>query len=323
MIASAAHTPDSPLHVLGIDAGGTKTVCLLADASGRVLSSGRGPGANLQAQGELEVEKVLHEVMEGALAGRSIVPAAICLGVAGADRPDDAAIIRGIMRRIGYKSPTLVVNDALVALTAGAGDGTGIVVICGTGSICYGRDDEGRAARSGGWGYILGDEGSGYWIGRRALAAVVRHADGGGPATALTALALQHFRVQAVPGLVQEVHLRDPRRHRVASLAVAVQAALDEHDVVARTIVDAACDELVNAAGSVAERLSLRGAVFPLVLAGGVLRVLPALREQLLRRLLDVAPRSQPYILAEEPAVGAVRLALAEAHGGARLPQYV
>ena len=156
-----------------------------------------------------------------------------------------------------------------MALTAGAGDGPGIVVICGTGSICYGRNEQGQAARSGGWGYILGDEGSGYWIGRRALAAVVRHADGRGPATTLAARVLQHFRVRGVPDLVQEVHLRDPRRHRVASIAEAVQAACDEGDVVARDIVERACDELVNAAGSVAERLSMRGLVFPLVLAGG------------------------------------------------------
>ena len=311
------------LHVLGIDAGGTKTVCLLADGAGTVVSSARGPGANLQAQGELEVEKVLHEVMESALAGRRIAPAAICLGIAGADRPDDATIMRGIMRRIGYKSPTVIVNDALVALTAGAGDGPGIVVICGTGSICYGRNEQGQAARSGGWGYILGDEGSGYWIGRRALGAVVRHADGRGPATTLSARVLQHFRVRGVPDLVQEVHLRDPRRHRVASIVEAVQAACDEGDVVARDIVDRASDELVNAAGSVAERLSMRGLVFPLVLAGGVLRAVPSLREQLLARLPDVAPRSLPRLLTDEPAIGAVRLAIAEALGGARLPQYV
>jgi hypothetical protein len=79
----------------------------------------------------------------------------------------------------------------------------------------------------------------------------------------------------------------------------------------------------VNAAGSVAERLEMRGLVFPFVLAGGVLRGLPALREQLLARLPDVAPRSEPHLLGDEPAVGAVRLAIAEARGGARIPQYV
>jgi N-acetylglucosamine kinase-like BadF-type ATPase len=298
-------------------------VCLLADEAGTILASARGPGANLQAQGELEVEKVLHDVMEAALADHAVIPTVICLGIAGVDRPDDGAIMRGIMRRIGYKARALIVNDALVALTAGADSGPGIVVICGTGSICYGRDNAGRAARSGGWGYILGDEGSGYWIGRRALAAVMRAADGRGPATALTARVLDHFGVDSSSDLVQEVHFRDPRRHRVAGLAATVQAAVDAGDPVAREIVEAAAGELVIAAASVAERLQLRGAVFPFVLAGGIFGAMPAVRERVTRGLPDVAPRSHPVLLNVEPAVGAIRLALAEVRGGARIPEYL
>src|SRR5688500_3296505 len=183
----------SPLYVLGLDAGGTKTICLLADGNGSVLATARRGGANLQAAGELEVEKVLHEVMEEALEGTEIAPGVICLGIAGVDRPDDAAVVRGIMKRIGYKARVLVVNDALVALEAGAPGQPGIVVISGTGSICYGRNAAGEAARSGGWGYVLGDEGSGYWIGRAALRAVLREADKRGAQTALTPLLLQHF----------------------------------------------------------------------------------------------------------------------------------
>ena len=121
------------MHVLGIDAGGTKTVCLLADEDGIVLAEARGGGANLQAVGELEVEKVLHHVMEMAIGDREIRPEAICLGIAGVDRPQDSDAVRGIMKRIGFKVRTLVVNDALVALTAGAGDAPGVVVIAGTG----------------------------------------------------------------------------------------------------------------------------------------------------------------------------------------------
>src|SRR5262249_60111092 len=169
------------MHVLGIDAGGTKTVCLLADENGIVLAEARGGGANLQAVGDLEVQKVLHHVMETAIGDREIRPAAICLGIAGVDRPQDADAVRGIMKRIGYKVRTLVVNDALVALTAGAGDGPGVVIIAGTGSIAYGRDGAGHAARAGGGGPILGDEGSGVWIGRPAPAALLRPADGRGP----------------------------------------------------------------------------------------------------------------------------------------------
>src|ERR671914_298129 len=128
------------MHVLGIDAGGTKTVCLLADGTGTVLAEARGGGANLQAHGELEVEKVLHHVMDTALGSRDARPVAICLGIAGVDRPQDAEAVRGIMRRIGAKARTLVVNDALVALVAGAGAGDtpGVVIIAGTGSIAYG-----------------------------------------------------------------------------------------------------------------------------------------------------------------------------------------
>jgi N-acetylglucosamine kinase-like BadF-type ATPase len=311
------------MHVLGLDAGGMKTVCLLADEQGTVLASARGPGANLQAQGELEVEKTLHDLMEQALAGQRFLPDAVCLGIAGVDRPDDAAVMRGIMRRIGYKTRTLVVNDALVALVAAVGNEPGIVIVCGTGSICYGCNDRRQAARAGGWGYILGDEGSGYWMGRRALTAATRHADGRGPATALTAMTLEHFGVRSVQELVHEVHGRDPRRHRISSLAESVQAAAAEGDVLARQIVQDASDELLAAAGSVAERLEMRGSAFPFVLAGGVFQGVPLLRESVLRRLPEVAPRCQPQVLTEEPALGAVRLAIAEARGGAAIPTYI
>ena len=114
-----------------------------------MLAGVRGGGANLQASGEFEVEKVLHRLMDQALGDRDLRPDAICLGIAGVDRPADAAIVRGIMHRIGFKSRVLVVNDALIALVAAVGDDPGVVIVAGTGSIAYGRDARGRAARSG------------------------------------------------------------------------------------------------------------------------------------------------------------------------------
>src|SRR3989441_6490810 len=173
------------MYVLGIDAGGTKTICLLADGEGHIVGEARGGGENLQAAGELEVEKVLHHVMDAAIGDRDVRPSAICLGIAGVDRPDDTAAVHSIMRRIGFKAQVIVVNDALVALVAGAGDAAGIVIVAGTGSIAYGRDGAGRAARAGGWGYLLGDEGGGFWIGRAALTAGVRQVDGRGAAAAV------------------------------------------------------------------------------------------------------------------------------------------
>jgi N-acetylglucosamine kinase-like BadF-type ATPase len=199
------------MTVLGIDAGGTKTVCLLSDDEGRIVAHARGPGANLQSSGELELEKVLHRVMESALGERDARPAAICLGIAGVDREDDANIVRAIMRRISPGSRVLVVNDALVALVAGAGHRPGIVVMSGTGSIVYGRNAQGAAARAGGWGHVIGDEGSGYWIGRHAVMAVVRAADGRGPRTRLTDEVLAHF---GVPDAAQLVHIVYDRARR-------------------------------------------------------------------------------------------------------------
>src|SRR5437764_9647474 len=236
------------MHVLGIDAGGTKTVCLLADERGTILSEARGPGANLHAAGELAVEKVLHEVMEGAIGDRAVVPAAICLGIAGVDREDEAQVVRAMMRRIGYKSRVLVVNDALIALVAGACDDPAIVLIAGTGSIAYGRNGSGEAARAGGWGHMIGDEGSGYWIGREALAAVMRGADGRGPETALATEILAHFNVSDVSRLPRIVYDRDQPRMSVAALGPIVQPVAEQGDAAAMRIPERPADEHVPGA---------------------------------------------------------------------------
>ncbi len=310
------------IHVLGIDAGGTKTVCQLADEHGALVSEARAEGANLQAAGELKVEKVLHQVMEEAIGERAIVPAAICLGIAGVDRPDDFALIKGVMRRIGYKARVLVVNDALVALEAGAPQQPGVVVISGTGSICYGRNELGEAARSGGWGYVLGDEGSGYWIGRAALRAVLRQADRRGPDTLLTPLLLDHFGVTQAQGLIHEVYHTNLKPAAIGALARCVQSAFREGDTAAIGILRGAANELESSALSVVRRLGMVGQSFVFVLAGGIFRAVPWLQEELERRLPVAAPRSRVRVLDVEPAAGAVTLALAEARGGARIPAY-
>jgi N-acetylglucosamine kinase-like BadF-type ATPase len=311
------------MHVLGIDAGGTKTVCLLADEHGQVLSEARGGAANLHASGELEVEKVLHQVMEAAIGDREISPAAICLGIAGVDREDDAATVRAIMRRIGYKSHVVVVNDALIALAAGAGEAPGIVIIAGTGSIVYGRNARYDAARAGGWGHIIGDEGSGYWIGREALAAVMRASDGRGPATRLTEDVLAYFSLSDVSGIPRIVYDRELPRMSVAALGPTVQRAQELGDTVAVRILQRAAEELVLGARSVSTKLDMRGEAFPFVLAGGVFPVVPWLVREAAQRLVEVAPRSQVCLLDVEPATGAVCLALAEANGGVRIPRYL
>jgi N-acetylglucosamine kinase-like BadF-type ATPase len=160
-------------------------------------------------------------------------------------------------------------------------------------------------------------------MGCRALQAVARASDGRGPATALTSRVLARFGVARPSGLIPEIYDRPLRHHVLAQLAREVQQARDEGDAVAARILDAAADELVEAARSVADQLGMRDDGFEFVLAGGVFGGVPWLTQELTRRLPEVAPRATVRRLTAEPATGAVRLACAEARGGARIPAYV
>jgi N-acetylglucosamine kinase-like BadF-type ATPase len=291
-------------HVIGIDAGGTKTVGMLADERGELLAEARGAGANLQVQGELEVEKVLYGIMER-LGARSA--AALCLGIAGVDRADEAALVRALLGRLGQHERTLVVNDAAIALVAGAPTRVGIVIVAGTGSIAYGVDARGGVARAGGFGHLLADEGSAYWLGREALRAAVRALDGRGPGTYLVGAVLGDLGIASLDELVPLAYGQGLPRQRLAALAPLVQAAADAGDPVAAALLDAAASELALAARSVAGRLALP-APYPVVLAGGLFRGCPSLAGRVSASL--ALPGAEPRPLDVEPARGAVALAL-------------
>jgi len=294
------------MRVVGIDAGGTKTVGLLADDEGRLLAEARAGGANLHTHGELEVEKVFDSVLEELTRGEAVD--ALCLGIAGVDRPEDEAVVRAILRRLGHRERVRVVNDATIALVAGAPERYGIVVLSGTGSIAYGVDRAGRSARSGGLGAILADEGSSYWLGHGALVAAVRAADGRGPATGLSDSVLADLGAASVSDLVPLVYPAPGMpRHRIAALAPLVERAAARGDAVACDLLDQAARELALAGRAVAERLRLE-APFPVVLAGGTFRACPDLVPRVSKGLGLAG--AQIRCLEAEPAWGAVALAL-------------
>jgi N-acetylglucosamine kinase-like BadF-type ATPase len=299
--------------VLGIDAGGTKTRALLADETGRVVAGARGGGANLRTHGELEVEKVLHSVVEQTEAEAGVRAEALALGIAGADRPEDHAVLREILRRIGFRNRVVVTNDARIALVAGSHSQVGVALICGTGSIAWGRNARGEIARAGGWGWHLGDEGSGFWIGERAIGEVLRAADGRGPATSLDKPLFEHFGIETPEEILRAVYDGAYPRHQVAMFAVRVEESARSGDAVAREILAKASDELVAAARSVIARLRLSSAPYDVVLSGGTFAALPGLAESV-RATLAAAP-ARVRQLEGEPAMGAVRLALEELRG--------
>ena len=294
-------------HVLGIDAGGTKTRAVLATEEGAVVAEGTGGGANLRTHGELAVEKVLHAVAEETFAAAGVRPDAVALGIAGAGRPGDEAVLREILRRIGFRQRVVVTNDAHVAFVAGSPRRVGLALVCGTGSIAWGRNASGEIARAGGWGWHVGDEGSGFWIGERAIRQILRARDGRGPATALESELLAHFEIRDPADVVHEIYGGDFPRHRIALFAVAVARAAQAGDAVAARILAEAASELVLAAETVVRRLRLSGAPYDVVLSGGTFRALPALEAEVARRL--AAPGASVRRLEREPAAGAVELA--------------
>jgi len=309
--------------VLGIDAGATKTVCALGDSSGRAIGMARTEGTNLQTTPRTILVERLRSVVAEALAlSPGVTPGAVCLGVAGADRDTDFSAIRTIVTSLGLRIPTVVVNDALIALVAGVGDAPGIVIVAGTGSITYGRNASNRAARAGGWGYILGDEGSGYWLGRRALRAVVRELDGRGPSTRLTPRILTHFGITSATELIGRIQGTELRPAMIAALASHVHEAFTESDVVAARILDSAARELSASAGAVVRRLGLRDAPFTCVLAGTIFRAMPSLVDALSAALARDAPHAEVSRLVKEPAEGALHLAAAALVGDVALPRY-
>jgi glucosamine kinase len=292
-------------YVIGIDAGGTKTVGLLANEHGTVERSARAGGANLVVHGELAVEKALYQVLESLAPPEPV--AAVCLGIAGGDRPEDKELLRGVLRRLGMRQAVEIVNDAFIALVAGAPAGSGIVVVAGTGSIAYGVDPSGKSARAGGWGYLLGDEGSAFWLGHAAVRVGVRAADGRGPASTLYERICREVGVDVPSGLVQWFYDQELSRFRVAQLARLVQAAADEGDEAARDLLDQAAQHLARAARAVAKQLAFPEP-YPLVLSGGVFKACPSLYQRV-EASLDL-PAARVVRLDREPATGAVTLAL-------------
>jgi N-acetylglucosamine kinase-like BadF-type ATPase len=292
--------------VVGVDAGGTKTIGVVADESGHILNTVRGGGANLHVHGELAVEKVLAHLLDELCPDER--PEALCLGMAGVDRPGEDAIVKSLLRRLGFRGNALVVNDAVIAIAAGAHDRVGVVVIAGTGSIAYGIDRHGRTARAGGLGPMLADEGSAGWVGHRALLAAVRAAEGRGEATILKDALFSVLTVTSISDLPSMAYGGGLTRERLAELAPTVIGVAQTGDKVAMGILEEASTELASTARSVVRQLDFGGVPYPLIFAGGLFKGLPSLVEAIAKKA--ALQGAIPCRLQRDPAEGALTMAL-------------
>ena len=299
------------MYIIGIDGGGTKTIGILTTETGQHLAQVQSGPANYHVVGESKTQAVLESVIaelygKAGVSSRSSVR--LCLGMAGLGRPADRKVIGRICDEIGISKDRILTHDAHIALVGGTEKQEGVIVISGTGAIAYGIDADGKEARSSGWGYLLGDEGSGYDIALKGLRAVARAADGRGDPTELTNRILNRLERNEPGELIRWVHAAS--RDTIAQLAEIVFDAARTMDTVAECIVDEAADELVCAAVSVIEQLKFTEP-FDIVLSGGNFIHQAMFADKFRRRFGHIQPEASVQLPKNEPAYGAVLLAQA------------
>ena len=299
------------MYIIGIDGGGTKTVGILTTETGQHLAQVQSGPANYHVVGETKTQAVLESVVselcekEGISSRRSVH---FCLGMAGLGRAADRKVIGRICDELGISKNRILTHDAHIALVGGTEKQEGVIVVSGTGAIVYGINADGKEARASGWGYLLGDEGSGYDIAIKGLRAVARAADGRDHPTELTNQILIRLGLSEPSELIRWVHAAS--RDAIAQLAEIVCDTAQTADTVAEGIVDAAADELVCAAASVIKQLEFREP-FDIILSGGNLTHQPVFADKLCHRFAKVQSEASVQLPKHEPAYGAVLLARA------------
>jgi len=292
---------------LGVDAGGSKTIAIVVDAQGHECGHGQAGSANYATVG---LEQTVHTIR---VAVEQAIHTANChmplqkawLGIAGIGRPADYDALRLHLQPLAISIH--VTNDAELVLSALA-DAAGVALITGTGSIAWGRDTHGTVARAGGWGHILGDEGSGYDIAHQGLQAAVRAADGRGPQTLVLDLLMQHWNIDKPEYIISRVYTKHDKAV-IARLASCVFTAARQRDTVSLHIIHQAANELALLVSTVSKKLKFPYEQIPLALAGGLMFHEPDYRSQ----VLSCIGRQQTIAsvtLVQQPALSAARAAI-------------
>jgi N-acetylglucosamine kinase-like BadF-type ATPase len=301
--------------VIGVDGGQTSTKCALVASDGRVLGYGSGGGlVHLAAEGARERHIVaLREAFASAWADAGIPPqpvAAIGLGLTGVEGGTaESEKVRGIVAEVIETRQVETHSDAYVALIGAHGGQPGIIAISGTGSHIMGLNAAGDVARAGGWGWLLGDEGSAFWLGKNGLAAALRAFDGVGEATLLESLMHEHFEVATFRDVKRLVYDSGFGAKGFAALASLVSRAAEEGDAIARGLIAQAARDLAAQVVAVQRRLALPDDT-PVAPIGGAYEHVPGLRDGFVAALHASNPASSVVAPQLPPVLGAALIAL-------------
>lgn len=299
--------------VLGVDGGQTSTTAAVCDLTGRLLGLGRAGPANhvWEPGGVSRARRAVTDSMARALraAGlpRGYTAEAAFLGLTGAKA--DGRTAQAVTGCVSAKR-CRVDNDMVTALASATLGKPGVVVIAGTGTIAYAENARGRRASASGWGFLLGDEGGGFWIARQAIAAACRALDGRGRPTALAQALLEAARVDDLWDLHFLIYSEKMSRADIAALASVVPPVASAGDPAARHILRQAGRELGLAGGTVARRLRMHRGNLLVGMVGGVFRNADTVRRSFRGEMRKHAPKSVFVEPRLTPAIGSVLLAL-------------
>lgn len=294
-------------YYAGIDGGGSNLRVVITDETFTAVAQAQDTTVNPSSVGRSAAAGRITAALTAALDRAGLQASQITgvgIGVAGASAEYAADWLREIVRGVLPDSVCVPGSDMEIALVGAHGARCGVLVLAGTGSVALAIDQQGRQARAGGWGYLLGDEGGGYWLGLEALRAVTRAADGRAPATVLTDTVLEHLGLESVQAITIWLYAPQVTRTRdVAGLAPLVCACADDDDPVAQGIVRRAADELVILCRTVMNQLDMAGA--PVAFAGGLLTDRTAVQSALCAAL----GLEGPPVAKHPPEIGAALLA--------------
>ncbi len=292
---------------LGIDGGGTQTTCAVGDEH-QVLATASAGGSSIVQRGEhaarVNLQLAIATACDAARVRADMVEATV-VGIAGATIPPVKETVSAMVRAL-VPGEIEVVGDMIIAMEAAFAGLPGVVVISGTGSVAFGRNQHGELARAGGWGPAISDEGSGQWIGRNAVSAVMRALDAGQPTSLLRAI-LEAWKLESLQELLQRANASPPPNF--AELFPAVEATAAAGDEVAQRLLGSAAGELARLAGLVVAQLCPGDEAVRVALGGGVFAHSSQVRRSFLTQLRADHPRSAVSFSIIEPVAGALWMA--------------
>jgi glucosamine kinase len=295
-------------YLIGIDGGGTRTTLALADHDGREILRRTGPAGLVDPRSPAATAEMLIDLAREAIAASGVngPAAALCAGLAGVGNRTEREIVEMVLARSGIAEKISIRPDGEIALAGAFGGGPGILLIAGTGSVAFGRGEDGRTERCGGWGMVLGDEGSGYSIGRAAVRAALRSVDGRGAETRLLPVLLDVLGMAVPEALPPWAGRAD--KSEIAALAVYAVRLADEGDKVATDLVRTAARDLAGHAAALVRTLGPWGGPVPAAAHGGLARD-PTFARHLHDALDGLAPRVEVREPESDAVAGAVRFA--------------